>query len=112
VTRLAGAALVVLLTSTAALAQERTIANLKNVPPQRRVTSVAYCRGAYDVALADGSARTFKEYDLAFKTDASPNGPSATRPALVPIGGVSDRAFVVFADLDELTRTLKGACRH
>jgi hypothetical protein len=32
--------------------------------------------------------------------------------ALVPTGRVGDRAFVVFADLDELRRSLKVGCRE
>jgi hypothetical protein len=59
------------------------------------------------MAALEGSRNT----TLAFKTDSSPNGPKPAKPALVPTGRVGDRAFVVFADLEELRRTLKGACR-
>jgi hypothetical protein len=38
-------------------------------------------------------------------------GADATKPALVPTGRVGDRAFVVFADLDELRRALRATCR-
>src|SRR3989475_5002091 len=65
-------------------------------------------RGGYDVSLGGGSARKFKEYDLAFKIDSSANGPDPTRPALVATGRVGDRAFVVFADLEELRSALKA----
>jgi hypothetical protein len=67
--------------------------------------------GRYDVSLRDGGRREFKEYDLAFKIDTSPNGPTPSRPALVPTGRVGDRAVAVFAGLDELKRVLKEACR-
>ncbi len=105
--RLAGAAVIVLLSSAAAVAQSRPVANLKDLPPVQQVTNVGYCRGEYDVSLGDGNARRFKEYDLAFKTDSSPNGPKPAKPALIPSGRVGDRAFVVFAELEELRRTLK-----
>jgi hypothetical protein len=106
------ASLMVPLASSDALAQERTAPNLKDLPPRQRVMVISYCRGAYDVALADGSARTFKEYDLAFKIDSSANGPNPARPALVvPTGRVGDRAFVVFADLEELRTALRAGCR-
>ena len=69
-----------------------------------------YCRGVYEVALKDGSVRSFKEFDLGFKTDSSAEGPDAAEPALVPTGGVGDRAFVIFAGLDELKTWLKKSC--
>ena len=95
-----------------AAAQERSIANLKTVPPGQQVTAVNYCRGEYDVGLGDGTTRKFKEYDLAFKIDSTPNGPTASKPALVPTGRVGDRALVIFAELEELQRALKARCRE
>lgn len=103
---------VVLSCAAVAVAQNRPIADLKDVPPAELVTRVSYCRGEYEVGLGDGSARQFKEYDLAFKTDTGPHGPRLTKPALVPTGRVGDRAFVVFANLDELRRALKEGCRR
>jgi hypothetical protein len=110
VRRLAGAAAIVLVSIGPVTAQNRPVANLNDVPPGQQVTSVGYCRGEYAVSLGDGGARKFKEYDLAFKTDSSPNGPRPSRPALVPTGRVGDRAFIVFADLDELRRALQAGC--
>jgi hypothetical protein len=109
--RIGGVVLVTLLAS-AASGQERPIPNLRDLPEQQRVTAIGYCRGAYDVALADGSVRTFKEYDLAFKIDSSASGPHPARPALIPSGRVGDRAFVVFAVLDELRGAVKSECRN
>jgi len=110
--KLAGAAAIVLLSITSVSAQNRPVADLKNLPPAQQVVTVAFCRGGYDVSLGDGSARKFNEYDLAFKTDSSPNGPRPAKPALVPTGRVGDRAFVVFADLAELRGALKAECRE
>jgi cytochrome c len=108
--RLAG--VVVLIWSAVAAGQSRDRPSLKDLPPQQRVTAVTFCRGAYDVTLADGSARTYNEYDLALKIDSSPNGPTQAKPALVPTGRVGDRAFLVFATLEELRTGLKPGCRE
>jgi hypothetical protein len=110
--RVGGVVLVTLLTTCVhALGQERTPPNLRDLAERQRVMTISYCRGAYDVALGDGSVRTFKEYDLAFKVDSSGNGPSPAKPALVPTGRVGDRAFVVFAKLEELRAAVKAQCR-
>ena len=101
-----------LLASTVAFAQppERPPADLKVLSGDRQVLSVSYCHGIYKVALKDGSARTFKEYDLAFKTDTGASGPAKGSPALVPTGRVGDRAFLVFSALDELKDALTTRC--
>jgi len=106
------ALLLVFVASAEAAAQpaERGPADLKAVTSDRQVTSVSYCRGAYQVGLKDGSTRTFKEYDLAFKTDTSENGPAKGTPAVVPTGRVGDRAFLVFSGLEELKDALKARC--
>jgi cytochrome c len=86
---------------------QREPPDLKALAPGQQVSSVRYCRGLYEVALKDGSVRSFKEFDLGFKTDTSAKGPEAATPALVPTGRVGDRAFVVFAGLDELKAWIK-----
>jgi hypothetical protein len=112
VTRVAVVALLIVASHVApAAAQERPIADLKNVPPAQQVRSVEYCRTRYHVPLGDGTARSFGEYDLAFKVDSGASGPKVGQPALVPTGRVGDRAFVVFADLEELRRTVQVRCR-
>jgi hypothetical protein len=63
------------------------------------------------VTLGDGRARTVKEYDLACKVDSNTNGPRPDTPALVTTGGLVIAPFAVFADLDELRRSLRSACR-
>jgi cytochrome c len=108
---LTGVALLMLMTNGDAVAQERP-QRLRDLPPRQRVEAVTYCRGTYEVALGDGQVRRFREYDLAFKIDASPHGPEAARPALVPTGRVGDRAFIVFAALDELRTALRETCRN
>src|SRR5262245_61822778 len=106
---LALAASLLIVVTGASLAQ-REPTDLKMLPASQQVVSLRYCRGAYDVTLKDGSVRSFKEYDLGFKTDTSAKGPDAAAPALVPTGRMGDRAFVVFAGLDELKAALKKEC--
>lgn len=87
--------------SASAQPANRPVPDLKQIPPGQQVVAVAFCRGGYEVSLAA----------LAFKTDSSANGPTSSKPALVPTGRVGDRAFVVFADVTELRRTLKAECQ-
>jgi molybdenum ABC transporter molybdate-binding protein len=91
-------------------AEPRAVPELKSAPATHRVTAIGYCRGVYEVKLADGSVRTFGEYDLSFKTDTSANGPDAGRPALIPTGRLGNRAIVVFATLDELRGAFRQSC--
>lgn len=92
--------------------QDRTVADLKNPPPQQRVTAIGHCRSEYDVFLGDGTSRKFREYDLAFKVDSSAQGPVEAKPVLVPTGRVGDRAFVVFATIEELRSAMRAECRE
>ena len=52
----------------------------------------------------------FKEFDLRFKTDASPNGPHAKMPVLIKAGMGDDRAFVIFSDPGEMAIFVKKTC--
>jgi len=80
-----GAALGLLL-GRGALAQQPSMEDLKQAPASRQVTSVAYCRGEYTVALSDGSVRKFGERDLRFATDSSALGPPPAAPCWYPRG--------------------------
>jgi len=64
-----------LLAGRAAFAQPPSMEDLKQAPPSRQVTSVAYCRGEYTVGLSDGSVKKFGERDLRLATDSSALGP-------------------------------------
>lgn len=97
-----------LLTVSGSASAQREATDLKTLPPGQHRAALSYCRGVYEVALKDGSVRSFKEFDLGFKTDSS--GPRPSTPALVPTGRVGDRAFVIFAGLDELRGWLKKGC--
>ena len=91
-------------------AHEGRIVDLKAVSPDHQVEGVNYCKGTYRLKFKDGSTSDFKEFDLRFKTDSGPTGPNPGAPVLIPAGMAGDRAFLVFADLDEMKTALKKAC--
>ena len=98
------------LVSGVALAHEGRIVDLKKAPPDHQVEGVNYCKGTYRLKLKDGSTSDFKEFDLRFKTDSGPTGPNPGAPVLIPAGMAGDRAFLVFAEPDELKNMLKKTC--
>jgi len=100
----------VLFGTTIAGAHEGRIVDLKKVPPDHQVEGVNYCKGTYRLKLKDGSTSDFKEFDLRFKTDSGPTGPNPGAPVLIPAGMAGDRAFLVFAEPDELKNMLKKTC--
>jgi len=98
------------LVSGVALAHEGRIVDLKKAPPDHQVEGVNYCKGTYRLKLKDGSTSDFNEFDLRFKTDSGPTGPNPGAPVLIPAGMAGDRAFLVFAEPDELKNMLKKTC--
>ncbi len=91
-------------------AHEGRIVDLKKVPADHQVEGVNYCKGTYRLKLKDGSTTDFTEFDLRFKTDSGPTGPNPGAPVLIPAGMAGDRAFLIFADLDEMKTALTKAC--
>lgn len=100
----------VLFGASVAVAHEGRIGDLKTVPPDHQVEAVNYCKGVYRLKLKDGSTAEFKEFNLRFKTDSGPTGPNPGSPVLIPAGMARDRAFLVFAEPDEMKTALKKAC--
>jgi len=98
------------LVSGVAGAHEGRIVDLKKVPADHQVEGVNYCKGTYRLKLKDGSTTDFKEFNLRFKTDSGPTGPNPGAPVLIPAGMAGDRAFLVFAEPDELKNMLKKTC--
>lgn len=84
--------------------------NLKNVGPDRQIRMIRYCGDGYHVTTQDGRTVPFWEFNLRFKTDSSPEGPSPGRPVIVPSGMQGDRASVVFASPDEISRSVESNC--
>lgn len=85
--------------------------DLKTVGPERRVRAIRHCGDGYHVTTDDGLTVPFWEFNLRFKTDSSPHGPPPGRPALVPAGMQGDRASIVFASPEEISRTVEAKCR-
>jgi cytochrome c len=93
-----------------AVAQPAGPTPLRNLVDDQVVRSMAYCRGAYTLTMADGARHTYAEFNLRFKTDGSRLGPEPGKPALLPAGMRGDRAQVIFAGLEDLKRFLVEQC--
>jgi cytochrome c len=85
-------------------------ANLKNLEPGQQVKAITYCRDTYRVTTADGKTRPFWERNLRFKTDSSQDGPEKGTPAIMPAGMMGDRASVIFAAPEEITKMIEPRC--
>jgi len=84
--------------------------DLKNLEPSRQVKSITHCHDTYRVTTADGKTRPFWERNLRFMTDTSGDGPRKDSPAIMPAGMLGDRASVIFASPDEISRTIEARC--
>lgn len=84
--------------------------NLRDVEPQARVTAIRYCKDSYFVTLDTGRTFPFWEFNVRFKTDASAEGPPAGKPVILHAGMRGDRAFVVFASPDEISKFIRQRC--
>jgi cytochrome c len=84
--------------------------NLKSLEPAKQVKAIAYCRDTYRVTTADGKTRAFWERNLRFTTDSSQDGPEKGTPAIMPAGMMGDRAAVIFAAPEEITKMIEARC--
>ena len=84
--------------------------NLKNLDPAQHVTGIIHCRDTYRVTTADGKTRHFWERNLRLKTDSSRDGPQSGAPAIVPAGMMGDRADVIFAAPEEISKIIEARC--
>jgi cytochrome c len=84
--------------------------NLKSMDPSKRVMAITYCHDTYRVTTADGKTRPFWERNLRLKTDSSKDGPQNGAPALVPAGMMGDRADVIFAAPEEISKMIEPRC--
>jgi len=84
--------------------------NLRKLEPAIQVKAITYCHDTYRVTTADGKTRAFWERNLRFKTDASKDGPEKGAPAILPAGMMGDRASVVFAAPDEISKLIEQRC--
>jgi len=83
---------------------------LKALEPSMEVRTTTYCRDTYRITTADGKTRAFWERNLRLKTDAGKDGPQKGSPALVPAGMVGDRADVIFAAPEEISKMIEARC--
>ena len=91
---------------------QREMANLKELPPERAVQEIKYCKGQYLVSTAAGDILEFSEFNLRIKTDMSDKGPADGKPALIPAGMMGDRAFLVFTKPAEISGYIKNECEQ
>jgi cytochrome c len=89
---------------------QRDMANLKELPPERAVQAVRYCKGRYLVSTAAGDALEFSEFNLRIKSDSSDKGPHQGKPALLPAAMMGDRAFLIFSDPAEISSYIEKKC--
>ena len=87
-----------------------SIPNLKKLDLEDRVQTITHCRDTYRITTADGKTRAFWERNLRFKTDSSDDGPEKGAPAILGAGMMGDRASVIFAAPDEISRFISAKC--
>jgi cytochrome c len=78
--------------------------------PSMEVRTIAYCHDTYRVTTADGKTRAFWERNLRLKADAGKEGPQKGVPALVAAGMMGDRADVIFAAPEEISKMIEARC--
>jgi cytochrome c len=86
------------------------VPNLKSLDPNMLVKTITYCHDTYRVTTADDKTRHFWERNLRLKTDSSQDGPQRGAPALVPAGMMGDRADVIFAAPEEISKMIEARC--
>ena len=91
-------------------AQARPRPDLKKAPPAATVTAIRRCGDSYFVTNGANETAPYWEFNLRFKTDASPSGPAPGKPVLVGQGMQGDRAQVVFARPAEISALIREGC--
>ena len=84
--------------------------SLKDLEPSKQVKTITYCHDTYRVTTANGKTRHFWERNLRFMTDSGKDGPESGAPAIMPAGMLGDRAAVIFAAPEEITRMIEARC--
>jgi cytochrome c len=82
----------------------------REVGPNNRITSIRYCGDTYTVGVESGESHPFWEFNLRIKTDSSDRGPEPGHPVLIPASMMGDRAFVIFAAPEEISRFIQSKC--
>ncbi len=84
--------------------------HLGDAPPDQQVEGISYCDGIYRVITKEGSPVEYPEFDLRFKTDASPDGPPPGTPVVINAGMRGDRGFAIFSAPSEIGTFIKTKC--
>lgn len=84
--------------------------DLKKLDADKQVRAIRACRDSYFVTTADGKTHAFWDHSLRFETDASAFGPASGTPAMLQAGMMGDRATIVFAKPEEISRFIKQQC--
>ena len=88
----------------------RSKLDLKNASAASQVRSVKYCGDTYTVETGDGKTEKIWEFNLRFKSDSSRLGPAPGKPVVVGAGMQGDRASIIFAAPDEISRFVRASC--
>jgi cytochrome c len=89
---------------------QRVAPKLKNASASARIKSITYCHDTFTVTTQDGNSRKFWERNLRFKTDSSDEGPEKNAPAILAAGMMGDRASIIFASPEEISRAIEAHC--
>lgn len=84
--------------------------DLKKSPPDARVAAIRHCADSYFVTTGTQQTIPFWEFNLRFKTDSGPSGPTVGQPVLVGQGMQGDRAQVVFSNPGEISSFIREKC--
>jgi cytochrome c len=84
--------------------------NLRKLEPSNSVRSIRYCGDTYKITTGDGETHDFWERNLRLKTDSSDEGPQPGAPAILDAGMMGDRASVIFATPEEISRFISREC--
>ncbi len=107
---LGASAVIVLGPGPAAAHRQGPKLHLADAPPDQRVGAITYCGGIYRVITKEGAPVEYPEFDLRFKTDASPDGPPPGTPVVINAGMKGDRGFVIFSAPSEIGAFIKTKC--
>lgn len=89
---------------------EPRLDSLRDVEPPAQVKSIHYCKDSYFVTLGTGATFPFWEVNLRFKTNGTSDGPAPGKPVILRAGMQGDRASIVFANPDEISKFIQKRC--
>jgi len=88
----------------------KTPKDLKRLAPEEQVKAIRSCRDSYFVTTADGQTHAFWDQSLRLETDGGAFGPASGAPVILQAGMFGDRADLIFAAPEEISRSIKHQC--